>query len=350
MKIQKTELAQKISKLKSVVPKQTATQVLQGILVKDGCLIASNMEMTVKAKIEGADGESFIIPAKAFDLIANLPDGEVEIAPGKDNTIKISAEKIKNTYQTMDSVLFPLPELPEGNENDVMVESEKLLASMKRVSYAIPSKSTDMRMTSLCMKAAEGILDLVGMDGHVLAWDKAECSGDFEMLIPKNTVDKLLTVGLSGKIGIRHSKQSAVFETEDYEVYTRLVEGKYYPYQSMIRETPFGTVVSRMELADAMLRAKLCTEEKTPVRWSIDGDCIDIRVKDAAADYQETVSIQEEIREKIVIGFDARLVIETLKAFDCPDIRLSLSGSKMPMIVDTEDGSFKALVLPVLIR
>ena len=49
MKIQKTELAQKLNKIKSVVPKKTTQAVLQGILVKDGYLIANNMEMTVKA-------------------------------------------------------------------------------------------------------------------------------------------------------------------------------------------------------------------------------------------------------------------------------------------------------------
>ena len=51
MKIQKTELAQKLNKIKSVVPKKTTQAVLQGILVKDCYLIANNMEMTVKANL-----------------------------------------------------------------------------------------------------------------------------------------------------------------------------------------------------------------------------------------------------------------------------------------------------------
>ena len=50
MKVQKAELAQKIAKIKSVVPKKASMPVLQGILVKDGYLIANNTEMTVKAK------------------------------------------------------------------------------------------------------------------------------------------------------------------------------------------------------------------------------------------------------------------------------------------------------------
>lgn len=38
MKIEKTELAQKLNKIKGVVPKKTPMPVLQGILVQDGYL------------------------------------------------------------------------------------------------------------------------------------------------------------------------------------------------------------------------------------------------------------------------------------------------------------------------
>lgn len=78
MKIQKTELATKLNQIKGVVPKKTTMPILQGILVKEGYLIANNLEMTVKAKLEGTEGECFIIPERAFDLINNLPDGEVD--------------------------------------------------------------------------------------------------------------------------------------------------------------------------------------------------------------------------------------------------------------------------------
>ena len=110
MVVQKSELAQKISKLKNVVPKTPTISALQGILVQDGYLIANNMEMAVKAKLEGMEGEAFIIPMKAFDLISNLPEGEVEITAA-DGAITIKAEKIKNTYRTLDPDTFPMNEI-----------------------------------------------------------------------------------------------------------------------------------------------------------------------------------------------------------------------------------------------
>ena len=349
MKIQKTDLAQKLNKIKGVVPKKTTMPVLQGILVRDGYLIASNTEMTVKAKIEGTEGESFIIPERAFDLINNLPDGEMEISAAAGNIITIKADKIKNKYQTLDPAQFPATASQEEG-SELTIKADTLLESIKRVSYAVPAQGNNPVMSSMCLQASGGQLNFVGLDGHVLAWDKVEYSGEFELLIPKNTVDKLKSLGMSGDVQIRHSKTGAVFITEDFEVYTRLIEGEYFKYQTMFKELPLHTVISRMALLDAMTRAKMCTEERCPVRFELDGNSLSLSIKDKTTDYHETVELQEDMAEALTIGFDARLVLETLKAFDCENVGISFGGSKMPMIVEAEDSDFKTIVLPVAIN
>ncbi len=349
MKVQKTELATKLNKIKGVVPKKTTMPVLQGILVKEGYLIANNMEMTVKAKLEGIEDECFIIPERAFDLISNLPDGEVEISVTAQNTITIKADKIKNKYQTMDPEQFP-DTAAQNAENQLTIKANILLESMKRVSYAVPAQGNNAVMSSMCLQAADGQLNFVGLDGHVLAWDKVDYDGDFELLIPKNTVDKLKSLGLTGDVQITHSKTGAVFITEDFEVYTRLVEGEYFKYQTMFKELPIHTVVSREDLLDAMTRAKMCTEERCPVRFEIQEDKLNLSIKDKTTDYHETVDLQEKLSKPLTIGFDARLVLETLKAFGCDNVGISLEGPKMPMIVEAEDSDFKTIVLPVAIN
>lgn len=350
MKIQKGELAQKINKIKSVVPKKTTMPVLQGILVRNGYLIANNMEMAVKAKLEGIDSELFLIPAKAFDLISNLPDGEVEIVSNKNSSITIKAENIKNTYQTMDPETFPVNEDVSEDGNEITIKSEMLLESIRRVLYAIPAMAGNQVMSSLCMKAEGGTLNFVGLDGHVLAWDRVNYDGNFELLIPKNAVEKLQTIGLSGDISVRHNGNSAVFISDDYEVFTRLVNGEYFNYSRMFGEFPYQTSVTRTELLDAMIRAKMCTDERSPVRFQISYDKLNISIKDATADYHEVVALQEPLQEELIIGFDAKLVIETMKAFDCEHVGIQFAGPKLPMLVEAEDSNFKALVLPVNIR
>jgi len=331
-----------------VVPKKTTMPVLQGVLVRDGYLIANNMEMTVKAKIEGIEGESFIIPERAFDLINNLPDGEMEISVAAGNIITIKADKIKNKYQTLDPAQFPAT-ASQDNGSELRIKAEMLLESMKRVSYAVPAQNTNTVMTAMCLQATGGQLNFAGLDGHVLAWDKIDYDGEFELLIPKNTVDKMKSLGLSGEVQIRHNKTGAVFITEDFEIYTRLIEGEYFKYQTLFKELPLHTVVSRIALLDAMTRAKMCTEERCPVRFEMDGGALSLSIKDNTTDYHETIELQEDIAEALTIGFDARLVLETLKAFDCENVGLSFGGPKMPMIVEAEDSDFKTIVLPVAI-
>lgn len=77
------------------------------------------------------------------------------------------------------------------------------------------------------------------------------------------------------------------------------------------------------------------------------GNTLSLSIKDKTTDYNETVELQEEMSKEMTIGFDARLVLETLKAFDCDNVGLSLEGAKMPMIVEAEDSDFRTIVLPV---
>ena len=176
MKILKTELTAKLNKIKGVVPRKHQMAVLQGILVKEGYLIANNLEIAVKAKIGGAEGETFVIPERAFDLINNLPDGEVDIsATGKD-TITIKMGKIRNRYQTLDPGQFP-ETVAQDMGSKMTIEADILLESMKRVSYAVPAHGKTEVMSSMCLQASGGYLNFVGLDGHVLAWEigRASC-------------------------------------------------------------------------------------------------------------------------------------------------------------------------------
>lgn len=349
MKIQKTVLAQKLNQIKGVVSKSTTMPVLQGVLVKDGYLIASNLEMTIRTKIPGASEECFIIPERAFDLINNLPEGIIDISVSSENVMVISVDKIKNTYQTMEPTTFPILNI-EGEGSELTLKAEMLLKSIKRVSYAIPTQVSDPRMSSMFMQAKDGQLNFVGLDGHVLAWDKIKYDGEFELLISKSTIEKLKSVLLTGDVKIKYSDSMAIFSTEDFDICTRIVQGKYYPYRDMFKELPINTFVVRSELLGAMVRAKMCTAEKSPVKFELSGNKLNLSIKDQTTDYHEVIDLLEDVTENLKIGFDAKLVIETLKAFDCEHVKISLHSSKMPMVIEANDSEFRAMVLPIALN
>jgi DNA polymerase III sliding clamp (beta) subunit (PCNA family) len=85
MKIEKSVFAKKLIKLKAAVPNKTTHESLQGILLKDNYLIAYNLEIAVKAKLDIETDESYIIPIKKIDLIIKLQDGIIEIKADNNN-------------------------------------------------------------------------------------------------------------------------------------------------------------------------------------------------------------------------------------------------------------------------
>lgn len=350
MRIEKAELTKKIDKLKSVVSKNSHNPALVGVLVQDGYLIASNTEMTVKAKLEGIEGENFIIPAKAFDLIKNLPDGEVEITENNKNLITIKMGKIKNSYQSFptDEYSYSADRIAEGGSS-MKIQSRNLKESMAHVLYAVPVQNSNIIMTALYLEASNGKLNFVGLDGHVLAWDRQDFEGEFKLLLPRGAVEKLLTLEMSGEVLIEYDNHSAIFRSEGYEIFTRLIEGKYFAYEKIFEELPMQTGVKRVEMLDAITRAKICTDEKTPTKFEIEGDSLKLSIKDSTADYSEVIQLNTPV-ENLVIGFNSRLVLETIKAFSCEEISLSFGGEKLPMIVKACDSEMQAVVLPVQLQ
>ncbi len=159
MKVQKYEIARVIDKLKSIVQKNDQFPALGGILVKDGYLIASNSEITMKVKLEASEGSYFIIPMKAFDLIKNLPDGEIDISATDKNVVMIKIGAIKNKYQSYppEEFNFDITEDPEAD--GVELNGKKIMEAsvnaMLSFAYSL--------LAGMCGSA----LEAVGLDSYV---------------------------------------------------------------------------------------------------------------------------------------------------------------------------------------
>lgn len=351
MKIEKTELAKKISQLKSVVPKKTTIDALQGILVDGGYLIAANNELTVKAKLEGIEDEKFIIPAKAFDLINSLPAGEVTITH-KNDEVTIQMGKIKNKFKThpADNFLYTRTSIEASSE--AAVSADKMKKAISHVLYAIPATNANQIMTGMYISCSGGKMDFVGLDGHRIAWDCIDYDGEFGLIIPKLALDKILQLDLQGDIRISFDANGAVFATDEFEVYTRLIQGEYFKYKNMFSEGSIFTVVERKVLLESINRAQLCgsVEDKAPVILEVVGSLIRIEYKNAQANYEEEIATQVNAGDGLKIGFNPRLLIDSLKSFDCDNVSLSFTSGKMPAIIRAEDSDMTALVLPVNIR
>jgi len=350
MKILQTEIAKKISQLKGIVPRITTVEALHGILYSDGYLTASNLELTVKAKIEAEGGEAFIIPERAFDLINNLPDGEVEITPEPD-AITIRIGDISNRFATLKPEMFAYTK--DSYENDsCTVPAEKLIGAMRHVAYAQKSTTETRMMNGIYLKCGSGKLELVALDGYRIAYDTISCDGDFQMIVPKAAVDRILGLNLKGDVSIATDKKTAMFKTEDFEIYTRLVEGQYYSYTKMFdMQGPQSVVVNRSDLLEAINRASLCgsVTDREPVILDICGTDINVNYTNSSANYTEKVTAKASNVDPLKIAFNAKMVMDSLRSFadlDKEDLQISFENDKSPAIMEVDGSEMRSLILP----
>lgn len=354
MKVMKHEIARAIDKIKSVVQKNEQFPALGGALVSDGYLIGSNTEITVQVKLEAFAGEYFVIPMKAFDLIKNLPDGEAEITANKKHIVTIRMDKIKNSYQSYNPETFSFRKEVEDDAAGIRINGEKLMSALSHVIYAAADNRAAGTMAGIYLEGKDGAMNTVALDGHVIAWDRIKeavgVTPDVKMIIPKDAAKKLLSIGVLDDVEVVGSRNSVLFRSDEYMIFSRLIDGPYFAYERMFSDAPITTIAARKELIGALTRAKMCTDERKPVEFYLHKDLLNLSINDSVADYEEQIPLQMAMENELRIGFDSKLLLEALKSFDCENISLSFSNGRMPMVIEAEDSDMKAMVLPVVLR
>ncbi|MGO5158711.1 MULTISPECIES: DNA polymerase III subunit beta [unclassified Bilifractor] len=352
MKIQQSELAGKIAKVKGVVPSRTPLGVLQNVLIRDGYLIGSNTEVTIQVKLEASRGEEMLIPSHAFELITSLPDEELEITTDERHTIHISVvgRKTSVDYPGQNPADYPNIEEMPTDAQAVEVSAEKLQTLLKSVSFAA-GKTGGYMMESINMKSSGGMLSFVALDGHQIAWNQTETGlGEFELTIPKSAVNEIIRLDLKGTVTIAYSKTSAVFRTENYIVRTRLVDGKYYSYSKMFPEsTPVEISVDRQDFIDALARSGLCTAQNEPIIMTFDGGAVQFQTRGGKAKYKESLPLTEASQHPVIIGADPKLLKTAIMNFVGDELHMGLINSRSPIVMTEDESKLKEIVLPVSI-
>ena len=350
MKVQRYELNAAIGKLKSVVPAKSDVTIMRNILVQDGYLIASDGRMTVRVRVPGTEGGMFLIPAKAFDVIANLPNGELEISPEKDS-FNLRIGSIRTRFRTEDPHEFPIQAAPAG-EDVSTIPADKLTRCIRLVQWAMAEEnSVHEMMAALNLRAADGILSFTCLDGHVIAWDRIPYKGEFNLIIPRAAALKIASVGLEGEVSIDASEKSCTFRTDTVEVTTRIVEGTYYKYQNMFKDMPYSCTVTRRELLEAITRVRnvMGEDEKKPVRLEFKEGEIGITYIGTAASHHELVYAATSTDVDMMVGFNAKFLLKAAKSFEDEEITIAMSGPKLPFLLSGDGGKYQSCVLPVSI-
>jgi DNA polymerase-3 subunit beta len=228
-------------------------------------LAATNLELGItcwigsKVDIEG----SVTVPAKLMgDLVGNLPNDRIvlELEPSS-QSVKVTCARYENTVNGLDADEFP--QLPSVNTQDpvAVFACEVLREAIDQIAFAAASDDSRPVLTGVLVRLRDNQATLAAADGFRLAQRliplATPVAAPVEMIIPARALTELARIigGSEGNVAmtITEGGSQVLFHTEDIDLVTRVIDGKYPDIERVIPQS-YGTrtLVDTAELAKAV--------------------------------------------------------------------------------------------------
>ena len=350
------------------VASKTTKPILEGILIqtndKEIKLTTYDLELGIEYTMECDVKEqgSTVVNAMMFtEIIRKLPDSEINININENNLLTIECEGALYKLATMNPDEFP--ELPKIEiENSIELEQSALKNMIKKTIFAVSTEENRPIFTGCLFEIKNNKLNIVAIDGFRLALRTINLPvqvNDFKAVIPAkslNEVNKILEDSFEPvKIGI--SKNQAVFEMENCKIVTRILDGEFLNYASVIPENWQTRIrVEKNSLQNSFERISLISsssmekEKKYPVKVTIDIGKLTILCTNQTGDAKEEVFISTE-GKNLEVGFNPKYFLDSLKAIDEEEIFVEFGTNVSPCLIKSvENNDYVYMILPIRLK
>ena len=364
----KDKLIKALNSVVKGVASKTTMPILEGILIQTNDneikLTTYDLEIGIEYTMdcEVREQGSTVVNATMFtEIIIKLPDSEIYIGLNENNLLTIECEGSLYKLATMNPDEFP--ELPKIEvEHSVNLEQSALKNMIRKTIFAVSTEENRPIFTGCLFEIKNNKLNVVAIDGFRLALRIINLPvpvNDFKAIIPAKTlneVNKILSDSFA-TVTIGVAKNQAVFDMENCKLVTRILEGEFLNYNSVIPTNWETRVrVNKNSLQNSFERISLISassmekEKKYPVKVSIDLGKMTISCTNQVGDAKEDVFISTE-GKPIEAGFNPKYFLDSLKAIDEEEIFLELGSNVSPCLVKSvENNDYVYMILPIRLK
>ncbi len=374
VRIGREELLTGLQRVQGVVEKRNTMPILSNILLEakhDGAeIVATDLEIGMrglyKATVLEAGGVT-ISARKLYEIIKELPSGEIELTSGDNNWTTIQAGKSQFKVVGLPSGDYPaLPSIER--EGLTPLAGAGLLELIRKTLFAAGDNDARYILNGLLVSLTTTekkttLLRLVGTDGHRLAVAEREVgtpnakqpAQDIKAIIPKKAAQemrRLLEEGGDEEPLIGFTKNLMIFRKSGLLLTSRLMEGNYPNYQQVVpKESSKRIVVNRGLLESALRRVSVLSKDKAnavKVSFAPGGMTLFSSNPDYGEATEELVARYEG--EALNTGFNARYLLDALSVMDGESVSLQMDTALSPCLIqEAESPGFKCVVMPIKI-
>jgi len=321
-------------------------------------IVATDLEILLSSRLQASieAGGHFTIPAKLLlEVMSNIPAGTgkekavFELIDQQSNSILISCGRNKFNLQAQGIGDYPpVPVLSNEEFPRFDVSSKALKAGIHQAQIAIGGDDTNPMQRCLCMTFSDGNqLILISTDTRRLAMTKVSnitYPKEFEriFLVPARAVPEILKLLDEVEfINLGFFKQQLVFTTADYQLLTRLVEGKFPDYNKVIPKESNKKLTINKEIFGQALKSVIPIARHSSSMVRLDIGANELRVWSQSPEQgMSEVFIEAKFEgEPINIAFNAGFLQDFIGVVDGEQVSIDLTTPNYPGILKSADAA-----------
>ena len=377
----KSTIISAVAPLMCAVSGKSVLSTIEGILIEAKMpdtvtLTTYDLEKGVRVTVEAKVIEegSFIINAQKFNQTIKVM-GEDEITLTVDNKMIACITSGRSSHRMSALAGSDFPAIPDLVSDRSFIVSQAVLKKMiGQVSFAMAVNDQRAVLNGAFFKIEDDSIMTVACDGFKSAKCKSavelenkNTNGnahlDYSFIVPVKTVNelsRLLSDDEEALTQIYVTRKHIVCLIGDLTFFSRLIDGNYIDFERIvIRNHKITVNAPKAELVSALEKAALVTEERSAgsvrshVRLEITGGLLKVSATSASGAIYDEVAVQQEGPD-IVIAFNNRFLIDSVRACDSDKIKISLSTALTSINIepgeDLEGKEEIFMILPVRMK
>lgn len=325
-------------------------------------ITASDNDTTLTAKAELNECDSdvrFAVNAKTLqDAIKEIPDQPLECylnAESYELTVEYQNGQYKLMGQSAEE--YPTPAISDKTRLEFDLECQKLVPSITRCMIAAANDTLRPQLNTICFDIHSQEVSLVSSNGNQLALTKLampelNAEGSYLLGTRPASLLKGMLAKAEGNVHFSIGQRTAIVHTEEYSLTSRLVEGRFPNYRSVIpQDNPNIVTVNRLALVSALRRVLVfANAQAVLVKFRLGPNTMNISSQDI--DFGKSAEenmLCDYMGTPMRIAFKGSVLLDLINNIEGDDITLKLSDpSRAGLIVPAKQKEGEEVLMLIM--
>ena len=328
-------------------------------------IVATDLETFIASELEVSSetNGSIAIPAKILlETLKQLPTQPITFNVDMSN-FAISITSAFGQYELSGEDGNDYPKLPAPDAVEtVEIPSILILEGINKTLFATSSDELRPAMTGVLLQFSDAGVTFVSTDAHKLVkytFTEINPGSNNSLILPKKPLNLLKNAlaNNNSTVKISYSKANAFFNFDNQTIVCRLIDARYPEYNAVIpKENPNVLSIVRNDLLNSLKRiANYANKTTNQVKLHITEKGLTVEAEDL--DFSNKAREQMPCHyegENMMIGFNAKFLIEMLSVIGGDNVKLLLSAPNRAGILRQEEETagedLLMLVMPVILN